>query len=157
MGNPRSLRPMTQAEHPTPEAAQPARHESALLTELRDLREELAERDERFAVLEAEMWADFEAREARHRQLLEEREQQLARARAREAQLAALQAELHQRDITIAELTESTFQLSVRLERIRSSPPARLYRAVLSRPALQWLRRWQARRFSAALARQRPR
>lgn len=158
-GKGRSLRAMTEADHrqsrpDTPGLTDP---ELALHEELRDLREELAARDERFALLEAEMWAGFEAREARQRQLLEEREQQLARARACEEQLANLRAEIHQRNVTIAELTESTLRLSVRLERILSSPPARLYAALVQQPGLNWLKQWRARGYSTALARHRPR
>lgn len=150
---------MTEADNREPRSGGRAltNQEQALRGELRDLRDELAERDERFALLEAEMWAGFEAREARHRQLLEERELQLARAHANEQQVAALQAELQQRTATIAELTEATFRLNIRLERILSSPPARLYAALIRLPGLSRLQQWRSRGYSAALAQHRPR
>lgn len=141
--------------------------EHALRTELPDIRDELADRDERFAVLEAEMWVGFEAREARHRQLLEEREQEWARVRgelaAREREVAALQTEIgrlgsevQQRDATIAELTETSFLLRFRLQRILASPPGRLYASLFRLPGLNHLQRRRSRRYMADLARQRP-
>lgn len=141
--------------------------EQALREELRDTREELADRDQRFDLLEAEMWAGFEAREARQRQLLEEREQEWARVRgelaAREREFAALQTEIgrlgtevQQRDAVIAELTETTFLLRFRLQRILSSRSARLYAALFRLPGLNRVQQRRSRRYMAAQARHRP-
>ncbi len=157
---------MTQADSPE-RRRDLTEQDPALWQELRDTRDELAERDERFAVLEAEMWAGFEAREARHRQLLEQREEEWARARnaltGREQEASALQTEvarltgeIQKRDVAIAELTETAFLLRFRLDRILSSPPARLYEALFAIPGLDRVRRWRARRYMADQEQQRP-
>lgn len=128
------------------------------MTDLHSPREEQAGAPEPFAALEAEMWAGFESREARQRQLLEERELQTARMRAAyEAQLAELRAEIERHELTIAELSETRFQTTVRLQRILSSPPWRLYAALLRLPGFRWLQERRERAYSDALARQRPR
>lgn len=141
--------------------------EETVREELRHARDQLADRDERFAVLEAEMWAGFEARELRHRELIDQHGQEGARLRgeiaAREQEAAALRAEIDrlQREAerlngTIAVLSEDMLRLQVRLQRILSSPPGRLYARLREAPGLGRLRTWRARQYEAALARRRP-
>src|SRR5579859_2591482 len=123
-----------QADNPQSEAQPGSASPRPLPNDVRGLLDELAERDERFAVLEEELWAAFEAHEARHRQLLEEREQQLALLRTQVGEVQRLQAAVHERDVTIAQLTETTFRQSVRLQRIQESLPARVYSALIQLP-----------------------
>jgi hypothetical protein len=160
---------MTTSENPelVPSLEALAQLERQTRAQLVDARDQLRDRDERFAVLEAEMWAGFEARERRHRELIEGHGQEGARLRGeiatRDQEASALRAEIdrlqHETQLlngTIAVLTEETFRLQVRLQRILSSPPGRLYARFLELPGFSLLRVWRSRRYESALARRRP-
>jgi hypothetical protein len=104
-------------------------------------REELLARDERFAALEADLWAGFEDRERRHREQLAEYEAALA---ASEQQLARVQA-----DNVL--LSDERLRLQVRLERIINSAPVRVYRHLQDLPGLRVVRALRTGGYEAAL------
>jgi hypothetical protein len=105
-------------------------------------REELLARDERFAMVEADLWAGFEDRERGHRERLARCEEALTGA---ERQLAQVQA-----DNVL--LGEDRLRLQVRLERIINSAPVRVYRSLQDLPGLRGLRALRTRGYEAAVA-----
>ena len=95
-------------------------------------------RDDRFAVIEAELWAGFEQREQRHREQLE----------ALEQRLAGLQ------DVTGAREQELR-RLRVRLDRIVGSAPYRIYQRLQAMPGLRIVRSRRTRAYEAEAAAER--
>jgi hypothetical protein len=103
--------------------------------------EELLARDERFAVVEADLWASFEDRERRHREQFADYDAAVA---GLEQQLARVQA-----DNVV--LSEDRLRLQVRLERIINSAPVRAYRNVQDLPGLRAVRELRTRGYEAAV------
>lgn len=104
-------------------------------------REELQARDDRFAAVEADLWAGFEDRERRHREQIAHHEAAVA---GLEQQLARVQA-----DNVV--LSEDRLRLQVRLERIVNSAPMRAYRHLQDLPGLRALRALRTRDYEAAV------
>ena len=105
-------------------------------------REELLARDERFAVVEADLWAAFEDRERRHREQVAHYEDAVARL---EHQLASVQADN-------VSLSEDRLRLQIRLERIIDSAPVRAYRHLQHLPGLRAVRSLRTRGYEAAVS-----
>jgi hypothetical protein len=114
-------------------------------------RDELSDRDDRFAALEAELWTQFEQHERRTREeaVLHEREE----ARLREAVVLHEREEARLRDAVAlheredASLREEIARLRLRLDQV--SAPMRLYAGIkrlpmLRRIAARRIREWQA-------------
>jgi hypothetical protein len=108
------------------------------LIQSRDL---LHDRDERFAVLEADLWAKFEEHERRNRE-------EVARL-AREN--AALREELVRSEGKAAGVQQEVVRLRVRLDRILQSPPIRLYGKLARLPGLRALKARRANAYNEAL------
>ena len=104
-------------------------------------REELLARDERFAIVEADLWGGFEDRERRHREQLAHAEEALAAA---ERQLAEVRADN-------ALLAEERLRLQVLLERITNSAPVAVYRRLQELPGLRTVRSLRTRGYEAAV------
>jgi hypothetical protein len=118
----------------------------ALEREARDglirAREQLLARDERFAAVEAALWAGFEEREQRHRAEL-----------SRGAQVGeSLRQQLEESRAANACLIEANHRLTVRLERILESAPARLYRRLQVLPGIRRIREARTRGYERAVA-----
>ena len=90
-------------------------------------RDELTDRDERFAALEAELWARFEERERRTGEEIARHEREEARLR------------------------EDAIRLRVRLDRIQASAPMRLYARFKHFPWLRDIALRRTRQFEATL------
>jgi hypothetical protein len=142
---------MTQAERSdlSDERRDPAEdlvHLVELEREARDglirAREQLLARDERFAAVEADLWAGFEERERKHRaellrieEVIESQGQQLEEYRAANTSLV-----------------EANHRLTVRLERVLDSAPGRLYRRLQALPGIRRIRDARTRGYERAVA-----
>jgi hypothetical protein len=117
----------------------------ALEREARDglirAREQLMARDERFAVVEADLWAGFEERERRHR----------AELLSGEQMVEALRQQLEESRAAYASLVEANHRLTVRLERVLDSAPARLYRRLQGLPGMRQVRIARTRGYERAV------
>jgi hypothetical protein len=97
-------------------------------------RDELTDRDERFAALEAELWARFEERERRTGEEIARHEREEARLR---------EEAMH--------LREEAVRLRVRLDRIQASAPMRLYASFKHFPLLRDIALRRTRQYEATL------
>lgn len=104
-------------------------------------RDELTDRDERFAALEAELWARFEERERRTGE-------EIARHEREEARLREEVTHLRQEAIL---LREDAIRLRVRLDRIQASAPMRLYARFKHFPWLRGIALLRTRQYEATL------
>ncbi|MFZ0040367.1 MAG: hypothetical protein WAK93_03605 [Solirubrobacteraceae bacterium] len=104
-------------------------------------RDELQARDERFAVLEADLWAGCEERERSARGEI---------ARHERAQ-AALREEVARHRTETALLRDELIRLRVRLDRIVGSPPFRVYTRLQQLPGLKAVRGRRTRAYETAL------
>jgi chromosome segregation ATPase len=109
-------------------------------------RDQLNEREQSFAGLEAELWAHFQAHESRHLEEIGRHQREAAR----------LREEIERAQAEASQLRGDVVRLRVRLDRIQATPPLRLYRAIRRLPGVRGLAEQRTRGYEAALRRRLP-